>query len=75
MTLQIGCPWHHGNMVGRQKAGEVLYEDTGDIRYRDAAYAANRYVRRTLRVDGPPETRGAVKGSFPVDGGYSITLM
>jgi hypothetical protein len=21
-------------------------------------------------LDGPPETRGAVKGSFPVDGGY-----
>jgi hypothetical protein len=48
----------------------LLYEDTGDVRYLDAAYAANRYVRRTVRVDGPLETRGAVKGSFPVDGGY-----
>ena len=33
-------------------------------------FAANRYVRRTVRTDGPEETRGAVKGSFPVSGGY-----
>lgn len=49
----------------------VLYQYTGDTRYQVAAYAANKYVRRTVRVDGPPETRGAVKGSFPVQGGYS----
>ena len=48
----------------------MLYEDTGDERYRDAAYAANSYVRRTVNVDDPPETCGAIKGSFPVDGGY-----
>ncbi len=48
----------------------LLYEATGDSRYRDAAYAANRYVRRTQRMDGPEDTRGGVKGSFPVDGGY-----
>jgi hypothetical protein len=47
-----------------------LHEATGDVRYRDVAAAANAYVRRTVRVDGPPDTRGAVKGSFPVDGGY-----
>lgn len=47
-----------------------LYTITGNRNYRDAAYAANRYVRRTIRVDGPEETRGAVKGSFPVDGAY-----
>jgi hypothetical protein len=23
-----------------------------------------------MRVDDPQETRGAVKGSFPIDGGY-----
>jgi hypothetical protein len=46
-----------------------LYEATGDRRFRDAAFAANHYVRSTLRLDGPPETRG-VKGSFPVSGGY-----
>jgi hypothetical protein len=48
----------------------LLYQYTGEVRYRDAAYAANRYVRCTMRVDGPPETRGAIKGSFPVHGGY-----
>lgn len=48
----------------------MLYQDTGDVRYRDAAHAANRYVRRSMKVSGPPETRGSIKGSFPVDGGY-----
>jgi hypothetical protein len=47
-----------------------LYQITGDVKYRDAACAANRYVRRTQSVDGAPEIRGAIKGSFPVDGGY-----
>ena len=28
-------------------------------------------VRSTVNFDGPPETRGAVKGSFPVSGAYS----
>lgn len=48
----------------------MLYQDTSETRYRDAALAANRYVRRTINVDGPPEIRGAVKGSFPVYGDY-----
>ncbi len=48
----------------------MLYQYTGYIRYRDAAYAANRYVRRTMKVYGPAETRGAIKGSFPVYGEY-----
>jgi hypothetical protein len=48
----------------------MLFQDTGETRYRDAAVLANRYVRRTLRVDGPEETRGGIKGSFPVNGGY-----
>ena len=48
----------------------LLYLYTGDARYRDAAYAANAFVRRTVRLDGPPETRGGVKGSYPVDGWY-----
>jgi hypothetical protein len=47
-----------------------LYRETSDDRYREAAAAANRYVRRTMRIDGSPETRGAIKGSFPVSGGY-----
>jgi hypothetical protein len=48
----------------------LLYRYTGDARYRDAGLKANEFVRRTIRVDGPLETRGAVKGSFPVDGLY-----
>jgi hypothetical protein len=48
----------------------LLHRETGNPRFQQAAIAANRYVRNTVRLDGPPETRGAVKGSFPVSGGY-----
>lgn len=48
----------------------LLFRETRDARYRDAGLAALRYVRRTVRVDGPPEIRGAVKGSFPIHGDY-----
>jgi hypothetical protein len=48
----------------------LLYRATGEVRFRHAGLLANRYVRSTVRLDGPPETRGAVKGSFPVSGGY-----
>jgi hypothetical protein len=48
----------------------MLHQDTQDSRYRDAAYAANSYLRRTMKSDGPAETRGAIKGSFPVSGEY-----
>lgn len=41
-----------------------------DRRFLDAGRNANAYVRRTIHFDGPPETRGGVKGSFPVDGAY-----
>ena len=44
----------------------MLFQDTCDTRYRDAAFAVNRFVRRTMKVDGPPETRGGIKGSFPI---------
>lgn len=48
----------------------MLFEDTGEARYRDAGFAANAFVRRTVHVDGDDDTRGGVKGSFPVDGDY-----
>lgn len=48
----------------------MLYRYTGDARYRDGACAANKYVRRTVKIEGPLETRGAVKGAFPIDGDY-----
>jgi hypothetical protein len=49
---------------------QMLAAFTGDPGYHSAARAANRYVRLRVRVEGPPEVRGAVKGSFPVDGEY-----
>jgi hypothetical protein len=48
----------------------MLYDMTAERRYRDAAYGLNSAVRRTMRVSDPLETRGAVKGSFPIDGSY-----
>lgn len=57
-SAQVACCWL------------LLHLKTGDIRYRDAAFAVNRYVRRTMRIDGPLATRGAIKGSFPVHGAY-----
>jgi hypothetical protein len=48
----------------------LLYQETKDTSYRDAGYLANQYVRRTVRIDGPEQTRGAVKGSFPIAGEY-----
>lgn len=48
----------------------ILYDRTRYKPYRDAAYGLNRAVRRTLRIDDPDETRGAVKGSFPINGDY-----
>lgn len=48
----------------------MLFHETGKREYRDSAYDLNRYVRRTINLSGRPDTRGAVKGSFPVYGGY-----
>ena len=48
----------------------MLHGMTGHAPYLDSARRANAYVRRTIRLDGPPEQRGGVKGSFPIDGDY-----
>lgn len=48
----------------------LLYEVTDDVRYRNAAVRANRYVRGTMNLTGSLGIRGGIKGSFPVDGGY-----
>lgn len=47
-----------------------LFTVTGKQRYLEAARRANAFVRRTVSLDGPPDCRGGVKGSFPVDGSY-----
>ena len=48
----------------------LLHQLTGRADYMKAASIACRYVRRSVRLDGPLDTRGGVKGSFPVDGEY-----
>jgi hypothetical protein len=48
----------------------LIARETGDRYYRDTAYSLLQFVRRTVHVDGPRDTRGGVKGSFPVDGAY-----
>lgn len=48
----------------------LLYQYTGEVGYKNAALSVNRFVRRTMKIDDPPETRGAIKGSFPVYGNY-----
>ena len=47
-----------------------LYQITGEERYLAAARSVNRYVRRTVDMTGAPETRGAIRGSFPIHGQY-----
>jgi len=48
----------------------MLFEFTGDTRYRRAGLQANAFVRRTVHVGGAPEVRGAVKGSLPMGSPY-----
>jgi hypothetical protein len=48
----------------------LLWQHTHDVRYLDAAYSSNRFVRWALNVSGDDDVRGAVKGSYPVDGEY-----
>lgn len=48
----------------------TLYTFTGEGHYLDAGRCANAFVRRTVRVTGPPECQGGVKSSFPLDGDY-----
>jgi hypothetical protein len=57
-TAQVSICWL---LLHRFGAGE---------RFLAGARRANRYVRRTMSIAGPPSTRGGVKGSFPIDGGY-----
>ncbi len=48
----------------------LLHGITGRPEYREAAIRANAFVRRTIHLDGSPDVRGGVKGSYPVDGDY-----
>lgn len=48
----------------------LLYGLTGQEDFLRAGSIGCSFVRRTVRLDGPLDTRGAVKGSFPVNGVY-----
>lgn len=48
----------------------LLYQLTGEPRYFEAGQRLNRYLRRSVKVEGPLAVRGGVKGAFPVDGDY-----
>lgn len=49
----------------------LLHEFTGAELYLEAGIAANRFVRRTIRVHGPADVNGGIKGSFPISGDYN----
>lgn len=48
----------------------LLYSLTGEARYLAAGQNLISFVRRTVRMEGPEDMVGGVKGSFPVDGAY-----
>src|SRR5579872_753123 len=60
-------------LTGTSQIAESLLLLAGPARredYRRIAFQANSFVRRTVAISGSPDTRGAVKCSFPVDGWY-----
>lgn len=64
-------PW--SCLTGNAQIAEswlYLYWHTKDAKFRDAAFAANAFVRRTLILEGEDGVRGGVAGSFPIDGDY-----
>jgi hypothetical protein len=48
----------------------LLDDVSSQRRFRNSAYRTLQYVRRTVLLSGPDEVTGAVKGSFPANGGY-----
>lgn len=47
-----------------------LYDFTKDTKYLSAAQKLNRYVRKTVRVEGDLNLVGGVRGSFPLSAEY-----
>ena len=48
-----------------------LYQITGEQTYREATARVLSFVKRTQRLGGDdPDTRGGIKGSHPINGGY-----
>jgi hypothetical protein len=48
----------------------LLADWAGDNALDDAARRVNRYVRRTLILEGDPDIQGGVRGAFPITGHY-----
>jgi hypothetical protein len=48
----------------------LLYQITGESKFKEAAFVANRFVRRRMKVDGSPFMLGGIKGACPVNGAY-----
>lgn len=48
----------------------LLHAITGKQAYVDAARLANRYVRRSVHLEGDSDVMGGVRGAFPVNGHY-----
>jgi len=48
----------------------LIYQLTGDVKWRDGAEDVLAFVRQNIALDGPSELKGAVPGSAPFTGGY-----
>ncbi|HPF47145.1 MAG: hypothetical protein KDF58_07725 [Alphaproteobacteria bacterium] len=49
----------------------LIYKETGHEKYLKTALKLNKYVRRTIRLEGENDAMiGGVKGSYPIDGLY-----
>ena len=48
----------------------MLYKDTYERRYREAAFLLSDFARRTLILNDIEDLRRGVKGSFPIYGAY-----
>ena len=48
----------------------IVGNASGSDQFVECGKRLNRFVRRTVTIDGPGEIRGGVKGSYPVDGDY-----
>jgi hypothetical protein len=69
---QPAAPWSCLTGAAQLAACWFLLADiTGQRKFSAAARAANGYVRRAVSYAGDADIVGAVKGSFPIDGGYA----
>jgi hypothetical protein len=48
----------------------MLFMTVDETEFKDAAFALNRFARRSMQFVADPGISGGIKGSFPVDGGY-----